>query len=78
MNTKNPNHKKPVGDEDDIVITDMEIKEVFPTEEEKEYVGKPLSIVEVEEAVGGDMPVIESLTNMNTEDEEAEKEMDIL
>jgi hypothetical protein len=77
MNTQNPNHKKPVGDDDDIVITDMEIKEVFPTEEEKEYGGKPLTESEVEEAVGGDMPV-DGLTNMNIEDEEAEKEADII
>jgi hypothetical protein len=77
MNTQNPNHKKPMGDDDDIVITDMEIKEVFPTEEEKEFEGKPLTEAEAEEAVGGDMPT-EGITNMNIEDEEAEKEADII
>lgn len=68
-----------MGDEDDIVITDMEIKEVFPTEEEKDYDGKTLTESEVEEAIGGDMPVDGiGNTNMNNEDEELEKEADII
>ena len=73
------NHIKPKGDEDDIVITDDQIRAVFPTESEKEFEGKPLSEAEVEEAVGGDMPVEGmSITTMNTEDEELEKEADIV
>lgn len=71
------NHKKPTGDIDDIVITDVEVKEVFPTEDEKEVERKPITEMEAEEAVGGDIPV-DSVTNMNNEDEELDKEADII
>lgn len=73
------NHKKPVNSDDDIVITDAEVREVFPTEEEGVFQGKAITETEAEEAVGGDMPVDGvSMTNMNTEDEEMEKEADII
>lgn len=73
------NHKKPHGDDEDIIITDSQVREVFPTEEEHEFDKKPLSLVEVEEAVGGDMPVEGmAVTNMNLDDEELEKEADIM
>jgi hypothetical protein len=80
MTTHNQNsHKKPAGDDDDIIITDAQVREVFPTEEEKYIQGKPLTESEVEEAIGGDMPVDGiALTNMNNEDEEVEKEADII
>ncbi len=77
-NDKN-NHKKPQGNNEDIVITDSQVREVFPTDEEKEVERKPLSLAEAEEAVGGDTPVEGyALTNMNIEDEELEKEADII
>jgi hypothetical protein len=60
-----------------IIITDKAIEETFQTEEEKEIEKKPLTEAEVEEAVGGDMPV-EGFTTMNIEDEEVEKEADII
>lgn len=62
---------------DTIVITDKAIEENFPTEEEKEVENKPFTIAEVEEAIGGDIPV-EDVINMNKEDEELDKETDII
>lgn len=76
------NHIKPKGDDDDIVITEAQVREVFPTDEEKEeieFARKPISLIEAEEAVGGDVPVDGvAMTNMNNEDEELEKEADII
>lgn len=58
---------------DDKIITDETIHEAMPTAEEVETTKAPLTEGEAEATVGGDAPVDE-VTNMNNEDEEAEKE----
>lgn len=77
--TKQTNQKTDEKDslKDILILKDKDIQEVFPTDEEKEVEKKPMTEAEAEEAVGGDIPV-EDVTNMNDEDEEVEKEANIL
>ena len=73
---KKPTPVKPIVI-DNTVITDKAIEEIFPLEDETSLEPAPLSEAEVEEAVGGDMPVEDiSPLNMNDEDEERFKEDD--
>lgn len=62
---------------DIFILKDKDIREVFPADDEIELDKKPMTEAEVEEEVGGDMPV-EDIANMNEEDEEEEKGVDIV